>query len=160
MGETESDAVDAAQGWAELDGERTLLDRYFPVVVGIASGAMGGMGSFMANQTSLVPKVVPFVSRSAWALGVTALGGAFAYLLARDVRESVVAMLVGSVAALAVMTLAVVFPAYALPFDTVGRGLIVQFRLGRLVPTVLGVLVLVYWGGYLTTLSLLGYFEA
>jgi len=157
MGETETEGAGA--GWAEDTGERTLLDRYYAVAVGAGSGALGGMGAFMTNQTALVPKVAPFLGRSAWALTVTALGGAFAFLLARGIRESVTAMLVGSAVALAVTAATLVFPAYALPFGSVGRGLLVQFRLGRLVPTVFGVLVLVYWGGYLATVSLLGYFR-
>jgi hypothetical protein len=157
MGETDIDRPE--RSWAGYSGERSLLDRYFVLVVGLCSGALGGMGAFMANQSALVPKVAPFVGRSGWALAVTALGGAFAFLLARDIRESVVGMLVGSAVALVVMTGATVFPVYALPFSSIGRGVIVQFRLGRLVPTVFGVLVLVYWGGYLTAVSVLGYFE-
>ena len=159
MGETETEADRAGTGWTEETGERSLLERYYVVAVGAGSGALGGMGAFMTNQTALVPKLLPFVSRSAWALTVTALGGAFAFLLARGVRESVVAMLVGSAVALVVTAGALVVPVYALPFSSVGRGMLVQFRLGRLVPTVFGVLVLVYWGGYLATVSLLGYFR-
>lgn len=155
----ESVRDDAASGWSTDEANRPLYRTYRFVVVGIASGLLGGMGAFMFSRAVLVPSFVAGLGRQTPGLVVTVLGGALAYLLAVDTRESARAMVLGLFVALATLVATRVAPAFMLPFPPVARDAIINDQLQYVAHTTINVLLLVYWGGYLTTVSLFGFLD-
>lgn len=146
-------------GWTTAESTDTsLLSAIHFALVGVASGLVGGMGGFMFSQYVLMP-TVPFVGPRTWALAVTALGGSFAFFLSRDARESAKAMIVGLGVGLLVLVLTRVGPIWLL-FPAAAWGPLIRIQLEPVARTVLIMLIVVYWGGYLTALLLWGYFRS
>jgi hypothetical protein len=52
-----------------------------------------------------------------------------------------------------------VAPAFMLPFPPVARDAIINDQLQYVAHTTINVLLLVYWGGYLATVSLFGFLD-
>jgi len=156
---TEPVVEDSGSGWTTDESSDSPFLTYRFVLVGLASGLVGGMGAFMFSRAVLVPSFATAFGRQTPGLVVTALAGMFAYLLARDGRESAKAMVVGLFVALATLITARISPAFLLPFPAPIRDLIIQDQLEYVAHTTFNVLLLIYWGGYLGALSLFGYFD-
>ncbi len=128
--------------------------------VGVGTGLVAGMGAFMYVHDDLVPSHgLPLVPGPAWyPVVMMALAGAYVYLLTPDSRESIVAALVGFTVAVSTLVAAVVVPLYVL-YPGPARGPLARQYLREAFPGFLNGLILVYFGGYLTALLVLGYLD-
>lgn len=147
-------------GWRRAGdlGRQRRLDRLRTLAVGVATGVVAGMGGFMYTREAFVPTVGPLAG--AWYPSVlAALAGAFVYLLTPDARESIQAAIVGFLAGIATIVVAWMGPLWLLDYAPLARDVYIRQRLQLTVPGVVTTLVLVYWGGYLTTMLVAGYLD-
>lgn len=120
-----------------------------------AIGTVGGLATFVYNRADLMTaNVDPRV-----ALGLAALAGAFAHLLAADLRESIrlglASFLVGGV----VFTVAWVAPLWILPYTPAARDVLLPKMLGEAVTAAFLTYTAVFLGTYLATVCVDGYRE-
>lgn len=134
-----------------------LLDRVLAgeitrvLLIGIAVGILGGMGTFVYSR----PGVSPY-GNSALGLVFLALAGGYTHLLARTMWESVRAMVVGFVVGVATTILAWVLPLWYVPIHPSVRDLLIMNYLQQAVATVVMAYLLVYFAGYFLVVSLDG----
>lgn len=154
------DGADEGVGWrraGNLARERRLA-RLRTLGVGVATGLVAGMGGFMYTREAFVPTVGPLVGT--WYPSIlAALAGAFAYLLTADARESIQAAIVGFLVGVATIVVAWMGPLWLLDFSPLARDVYIRGRLQLTVPGIVTTLLLVYWGGYLTTMLVGGYLD-
>jgi len=119
-------------------------------VIGVATGVVAGLGTFVFGNSN----VSPVAGSPNLALAAIALAGAYAHLLAADLRESFttagVAFLVGS----AVCIGAWLWPVYALGYTGVLAELVGAPRFRNGVVNVITIQLMVFTASYLATLSL------
>ncbi|PSP75709.1 hypothetical protein BRC81_15100 [Halobacteriales archaeon QS_1_68_20] len=137
-----------------------VRSRLRTVGVGVGTGLVAGMGAFMYVRDELVPTHgIPLLPGPEWyPVVMMALAGIYVYLLTPDSRESIVAGLVGFLVAVSTLVAAVVVPLYVL-YPGPARGPLARQYLREAFPGLLNGLVLVYFGGYLTALLVLGYLD-
>lgn len=150
---------------ATADGEwdvdlSVLRARIRTVAVGVGTGLVAGMGAFMYVRNDIAPSHdLPLIPGPDWyPILCVALAGAYVYLLTPDSRESIIAGLVGLVVGVATLIVAVTLPLYIL-YPSAGRALLIRQYLYEAMPGMINALVLVYFGGYLSTLMVLGFFD-
>lgn len=152
------DAATSGRSWSS--NASVLWSRLRTVGVGIGTGLVAGMGAFMYVRDDIVPAHgLPFVPGAQWyPVVMMALAGVYVYLLTPDSRESIVAGLVGFTVALFTLVAAVVVPLYFL-YPAPARGPLARQYLHDAIPGLINGLLLVYFGGYLTALLVLGYLD-
>lgn len=155
---TDAEAATANDGW-EVNASR-MWARVRTVAVGVGTGLVAGMGAFMYVRNQITPSHgLPILPGPDWYPVIcVALAGAYVYLLTPDSRESIIAGLVGFFVGVATLVVAVALPVYVL-YPAPGQALVVRQYLYEALPGLLNALVLVYFGGYLTTLLVLGYLD-
>jgi len=128
--------------------------------VGVATGLVAGMGSYMSTRTAIVPEHgLPLLPGPEWyPLLMVGLAGAYVYLLTPDSRESIVAALVGATTAVATVVAAAIAPLWVL-YPPAARDVLIRTKLHDAVPGLLIGIVIVYFAGYLTTVLVLGYLD-
>lgn len=159
MNHTDEEQPDPSlSGW-ETDATR-VWDRVRTAAVGVGTGLVAGMGSFMYVRREIVPSHdLPLAPGPDWyPVLFVALAGAYVYLLTPDSRESIMAGLVGFFVALTTLVAAVVIPVYAL-YPEGAREFVIFAALHDAIPGLINGLILLYFGGYLTTLLVLGYMD-
>jgi len=129
--------------------------RLGPIGVALLTGILSGMGAFMYSRAGLLPNPVPGWMPSA----VVLLAGVYTFLLVRDIRGSVAAMLVASAIGIAILIAAWVAPLWLLPYPPAARDLLLPGLLQRAVTTAITTYLLLFLGGYLTTLMVAGYLD-
>lgn len=113
------------------------------------------MGAFMYTRTGLLP-----VPLDGWMMaGLVVVAGVYTYLLERDVRGSVTAMLVAFGVGIGMLILAWIAPLWLLPYPPAARDLILPGLLQRAVTAAMTAYLLLFLGGYLTTLMIAGYLD-
>lgn len=129
--------------------------RLSPIAIGLLTGLLGGMGAFMYSRTGLLPGGL-----AGWMpTGIVALAGVYTYLLVRDVRRSVTAMLTAFGVGIATLIAAWVAPLWLLPYAPAARDLLLPGLLQRAVTTAMTSYLLLFLGGYLTTMMVAGYLD-
>lgn len=132
-----------------------LRGRARQAVIGSLTGIVGGMGAFMHTRAGLVPAALDGWSGPV----VIVLAGVYTYLLLPDLRGSVAAMLLAFGVGIATLVLAWIAPLWLLPYPPAARDLLLPGLLQRAVTSALSVYLLLFLGGYLTTLLVAGYFD-
>lgn len=128
----------------------------FPVV-GVATGTLAGMATFMYIHRPLVPSPIP----PEIPLVVICLAGVYTVTLTSSLSVSIRALLVAVVTATAVLVVASVAPIWLLPYGA-GGGLAFAFFLQQALRGVLFGIVMVFLGSYLAAVILAavaGWFE-
>jgi hypothetical protein len=125
------------------------------VAKALVVGTVGGLATFVYNNASLMTvDVDPRV-----ALGLAALAGMFAHLLADDLRESIriglAAFLVGGV----VFTVAWISPLWILSYTKAARDILLPKMVGEAVTAAFLTYTAVFLGTYLGTVCVDGYYE-
>lgn len=121
------------------------------VLIGLAVGILGGMGTFIYSR----PLVSPF-GDSIVGLVILGLAGGFTHLLARSMWESVRAMVVGFVIGVATTVLAWVAPLWIVGIHPRARDLIIMGYLQQAFATIVMAYLLVYFAGYFVVVTLDG----
>lgn len=138
-----------------IPGWTAVPERGRFAVIGTLTGVVGGMGAFMFTRSGLMPTPL-----AAWmAAAVVLLAGVFTYLLVPDVRGSVAAMLVSFGVGIATLILAWVAPLWLLPYPPAARDILLPGLLQRAAAAALSSYLLLFLGGYLTTLVIAGYLD-
>lgn len=132
-----------------------LRERLRLLALGGLVGLVAGMGTFTYIKSQLVPWGVG----RGWALALVAAAGAYAYLLADDLAESVALSLVGWAVGFAVHVGAWVAPLWLLSYPRAARGLLLPGMLGEAVAGALLASVLTFYGAYFAVLTVGGYLD-
>ncbi|WP_458206356.1 hypothetical protein [Haladaptatus sp. NG-SE-30] len=142
-------------GWTTEKFSGKLRRRYQIAVLAksLVSGVIAGLAAFTYNMSELMtisidPRLV---------LGLTALAGVFAHLLAHDLRESIHVGIVGFFVGGFTMVGVWVAPLWILPYSTGARDILLPRLTGTAVVAALFVYSSVYLGAYLTALTVDAY---
>lgn len=125
-----------------------------PLVVGLATGVLGGMAAFMYTRRGLAPPGPEW-----YPTALVVVAGAYTYLLAGGLKESVAAAIVGFFAGVGTLVAAWIAPLWLLPYSPFARALLLPSLLQRAVAGALSTYLLAYLGGYLAILSVAGYLD-
>ncbi len=138
--------------------DRTVIwrrGRLPAIAIGVLTGLLGGMGAFMYSRSGLLPGGIP-----GWIpTGIVAVAGVYTSLLVRDVRRSVTAMLVAFGVGIATLIAAWIAPLWLLPYAPPARDLLLPGLLQRAVTTAMSSYLLLFLGGFLTTMMVAGYLD-
>ena len=122
------------------------------LVVGSATGVVGGLGTFMVGNGEAFP-----LPESAWlALVPVALAGLYTHWLARDLRESFAAASVAFVVGCLVCIGAWLYPVYAMGYTGFLAELAGAPRLRDAVVDVFSVYLLLFGASYLAAITIDG----
>lgn len=135
--------------------KRSLVEGWLRILlVGTATGILGGMGTFSYTRIDLSP------FDAAWLpLVFVGLAGAYTHLLAADMRSGTIAMIVAFVVGGLTNIAAWTSPIFLLSFGGVGRDLALMAQLQQSLISLLMVYLLIYLGGYFATVTISGAFS-
>ncbi len=141
--------------WTTDGVKENLQRRYWFSILwkGFASGLIGGLAAFTYNMSGLMaasidPQLV---------LGLTALSGIYAHLLANDLYESIRVGIIGFFTGGLSLILMWVAPLWILPYTTGARDLLLPKITGTAVTAAIIVYATVFLAAYLTTLTIDAY---
>ncbi|MFT4933244.1 MAG: hypothetical protein ACI91T_003149, partial [Natronomonas sp.] len=121
------------------------------LTVGIATGVVGGMGTFSYTRVDLSP------FDAAWLpLLFVGLAGAYTHLLAVDMRSGTIAMIIGFVVGGFTNIAAWTSPIFLLPYGGIARDLALMAQLQQSLISLLMVYLLIYLGGYFAAVTISG----
>lgn len=147
--------VDRSPGLSMTAFKRSFRTGWLRILtVGIATGVVGGMGTFSYTRVDLSP------FDAAWLpLVFVGLAGAYTHLLAADMRSGTIAMIVGFVVGGLTNVAAWTSPIFLLSYSGVGRDLALMAQLQQSLISLLMVYLLIYLGGYFAAVTISGAFS-
>ncbi|WP_227354752.1 hypothetical protein [Haladaptatus salinisoli] len=142
-------------GWASDSTHGNARRRYRIAVLGksLVSGGIAGLAAFTYSMSGLMTASLD----PSFVLGLVALAGAYAHLLAHDLRESIRVGLMGFIFGGLTMVGVWIAPLWILPFASGARDILLPRVAGTAVVAALFVYAAVYLGAYLTTLTVDAY---
>lgn len=126
-----------------------------PLVVGVATGILGGMGLYVYNRPLLIP-----ISDPIWGLICIILAGVYTRLLTATLKQSLSAAIIGILTGSIVTIGARIAPLWLLSYTPAARELLLPAAIGRAIVGLLFVFILVYLGSYLFIATTYGFFNA
>lgn len=135
--------------------KRSLVEGWLRILlVGTATGILGGMGTFSYTRIDLSP------FDAAWLpLVFVGLAGAYTHLLAVDMRSGTIAMIVAFVVGGLTNIAAWTSPIFLLSYGGVARDLALMAQLQQSLISLLMVYLLIYLGGYFAAVTISGAFS-
>ncbi|WP_266076540.1 hypothetical protein [Haladaptatus caseinilyticus] len=141
--------------WTTDGAQGNLRRRYLIAMLtkGFVTGIIGGVGAFTYNKSELMtasidPQLV---------LGLTALAGVYAHLLANDLHESIRVGIIGFFVGGTSLIVVWVAPLWILPYTAGARDILLPQLTGTAVTAATMVYAGTFLGAYLTTLTVDAY---
>ncbi len=123
---------------------------------GVLTGVIGGMAAFTYRQSDLMASSID----PKYLLLLLAFAGAFAHLLAYDLRESIRIGLLGFVVGGITLVVSWISPLWLLSYSGTTRDLLLPRLLGNAVADAILVYMAVFFGAYLLALTVDAYVSA
>ncbi|WP_458185394.1 hypothetical protein [Haladaptatus sp. NG-WS-4] len=141
--------------WTGESGYGSRRRRYQLAVLGkgFVSGGIAGLAAFVYNKSALMTTAID----PQLVLGLVALAGMYAHLLAHDLRESIHVGLVGFLFGSVTMVAAWIAPLWILPYSAGARDILLPKITGTAIVAATLVYASVYLAAYLTTLTVDAY---
>lgn len=125
------------------------------LLVGVLTGSVAGMGSFLFINSQFFPLGLG----ENWGLLIVGLAGAYTHFLAADLTESVKLSLIAFLVGICVHVGAAIAPLWILPYPPFARDYLLPQTIGRaLAGNILGYL-MTFWGAYFGAILASGYFD-
>jgi hypothetical protein len=125
-----------------------------PLVVGVATGILGGMGLYVYNRPALI------TNDPIWGLACMILAGIYTRLLTTTLKQSLSAAIIGVLTGTVMTIGARIAPLWLLSYTPAARELLLPAAIGRATVGLLFVFTLVYLGSYLFIVTISGFFNA
>lgn len=147
--------TETANEWTSDSAQKNIRRRYWlsALAKGIVTGAIGGIGAFTYNMSELmVAPIDPLL-----VLGITALAGVYAHLLADGLHESIRVGLIGFFTGGITLVGVWVAPLWILSYTAGARDLLLPKLTGTAVTAAIIVYSSVFLGAYLSALTIDAY---